>query len=191
MKARHPPRRLARPQRGFALIVGLLMLLAITMLAIGMFRSTGLQEKIAGNTREKERALGAAQSALQYGEWWLLQGDRGMGTSCSALGVVSANSSAMQVCSDVLADPNTLPWSNRADYAVPGMATGAGAYVAVPGVYVQYKGMTPAGTEAVYEVTAFGYGGRGTTAAAVGTTAAVVRSTFKVGSGVKDLSGGN
>ena len=38
-----------------------------------MFRSFGTQEKIAGNLREKERALHAAESAQQYGEWWLLQ----------------------------------------------------------------------------------------------------------------------
>ena len=36
-----------------------------------MFRSFGMQEKIAGNMREKQRALQAAVSAEQYAEWWL------------------------------------------------------------------------------------------------------------------------
>ena len=64
-----------RADRGYTLVVGLLLLVVLTLFAIGMFRSFGLQEKIAANTRDKQRALEAAQSALQYGEWWLGQGN--------------------------------------------------------------------------------------------------------------------
>jgi len=41
------------PQRGMVLITALLLLIVVTILAVGMFRSFGLDEKIAGNTREK------------------------------------------------------------------------------------------------------------------------------------------
>jgi len=58
-------------QRGVALVTSLLLLVIITILALSMFRSFGTQEKIAGNLREKERALHAANSAVQYAEWWL------------------------------------------------------------------------------------------------------------------------
>ena len=63
------PARVA--QRGMVLISSLLLLIIITILALSMFRSLSTQEKIAGNVREKERALHAAVSAQQYAEWWL------------------------------------------------------------------------------------------------------------------------
>jgi len=60
-------------ERGIALVTSLLLLLIITILALSMFRSFGSLEKIAGNLREKDRALHAAESAQQYAEWWLTQ----------------------------------------------------------------------------------------------------------------------
>src|SRR5579864_7550374 len=58
-------------QAGMVLISSLLLLLVVTIMALSMFRSFGMQEKIAGNVREKQRALQAANSAQQYAEWWL------------------------------------------------------------------------------------------------------------------------
>jgi len=65
----------AARQRGVALISALLLLMIITILALSMFRSFPTQEKIAGNVREKERAFHAANSALQYAEYWLMAGN--------------------------------------------------------------------------------------------------------------------
>src|SRR5207237_2847533 len=62
-------------QRGMVLISSLLLLLIITILGVGMFRSFSVQEKVAGNVREKQRALQAAEIAQQYAEWWLAQGN--------------------------------------------------------------------------------------------------------------------
>jgi len=98
-----------RSARGYTLIVGLLLLLVLTLFAVGMFRSFGLQEKIAAATRDKQRALEAAQSALQYGEWWLAQGNGGNGVACS--GVNNGNTlTNMRVCTTALSTPTTLPW---------------------------------------------------------------------------------
>ena len=58
----------ARRQHGMALISGLLVLVVVTILAVSMFRSFGMQARIAGNTREKQRALHAAESAQEYAE---------------------------------------------------------------------------------------------------------------------------
>ena len=58
-----------------ALVTSLLLLIIITLMALGMFRGVNTQEKIAGNLREKDRALHSAEAAQQYGEWWLLQGN--------------------------------------------------------------------------------------------------------------------
>ena len=43
-------------QRGMVLVTSLLLLVVVTLLAVSMFRSFGLDEKIAGNLREKQRA---------------------------------------------------------------------------------------------------------------------------------------
>ncbi len=55
-------------QRGAALIVGLIMLLLMTMVGVAGMRDTLLQEKMAGNMRDREMALQAAESALRAAE---------------------------------------------------------------------------------------------------------------------------
>ena len=46
-------------------------------MALSMFRSFGIQEKIAGNMREKQRAVAAAVSAEVYAENWLINNSMG------------------------------------------------------------------------------------------------------------------
>lgn len=55
-------------QRGAALIVGLIMLLLLTLIGVAGMRDTLLQEKMAGNMRDRELALQAAESALRAAE---------------------------------------------------------------------------------------------------------------------------
>ena len=176
---------------GFILIVGLFFMVILTLLSIAMFRSFGLQERIAGNTRDKQRSFEAAQSALQYGEWWLGQGNGGTGINCT--GVVNGNVlTSMRVCSNPLTIPTNLPWLIRTDYQPPQMTVAAGGglaalggdinYQAMPGLYVSYLGITPNGLAQLYQVTAFGYGGNAN-------TAAIVQSTYQIKSAVKDLGG--
>jgi type IV pilus assembly protein PilX len=59
-------------QRGMVLVSSLLLLLVVTIMALSMFRSFGMQERIAGNVREKQRALQVALTTQQYAEWWLV-----------------------------------------------------------------------------------------------------------------------
>ncbi len=187
-----PPRRALRrrvvrttTQRGIALITSLLMLVVMTLLALSMFRSFGLQEKIAGNTREKQRSLQAAESALQYGEWWLNQGNGGTGANCTA--VYNANTVAnMQTCTNVLANPATLPWAARGDYLPPNMTVASGGgvvssganagdinYYAKPSLYISYLGLDPTGKSMLYQVTGAGYGGSANGASVVQSTYAI------------------
>lgn len=58
----------AARQRGAALIVGLIMLLLLTLIGVAGMRDTLLQEKMAGNMRDREIALQAAEAALRAGE---------------------------------------------------------------------------------------------------------------------------
>jgi len=58
----------AARQRGAVLIVSLIMLVVITMIAAGSMRGTILEEKMAGNSRDRNLAFQAAESAVREGE---------------------------------------------------------------------------------------------------------------------------
>jgi type IV pilus assembly protein PilX len=55
-------------QRGSALIVSLVFLLLLTMLGVAAMRSSTLQERMAGNSRDVNIAFQAAEAALRAGE---------------------------------------------------------------------------------------------------------------------------
>jgi type IV pilus assembly protein PilX len=62
----HPtPRRAAR---GFSLIAILLMMVALAMLALGSMNSSIIQERMVGNTRDRQVALQAAEAAIRDAE---------------------------------------------------------------------------------------------------------------------------
>jgi len=184
---------LARRERGMALITSLLLLLIITILALSMFRGFGSQEKIAGNLREKARAVHAAESAQQYAEWWLLQGNNaaiGSGT-CSAP-LLNANLGQGEICNQPLASAVDVPWNIGVTYTLPNMnVTPANAsltvnvsnepYYAAPGFYIEDLGIAADLAGEAYRIDAYGYGGSAT-------TVAVVESTYEVSQGIVCLS---
>lgn len=55
-------------QRGAALIVGLLLLLVLTVLAVSGMNSASLEFLMAGNEQFKQEAFQAAESGLQYAQ---------------------------------------------------------------------------------------------------------------------------
>lgn len=55
-------------QQGAILIVALVMLLLVTIIGLASMRGTSLQERMAGNLRDQELALQAAEAALRKGE---------------------------------------------------------------------------------------------------------------------------
>ena len=55
----------ARLQRGFSLIVGLIFLVAITLLGVIAMKNTLLQERMAGGMRDRSLAFQAAEAALR------------------------------------------------------------------------------------------------------------------------------
>jgi type IV pilus assembly protein PilX len=182
-----------------ALISSLLLLLIITILALSMFRSFGTQEKIAGNLREKERALHAAESAQQYGEWWLLQANNTAsgGVTCPNAAPLSANAGEGQICGTdgtmslenlfgFAGVTSPLPWAIQyTTYLPPGMSVTAGTngangdppYAAVPGFYIADLGAAADGKGEAYQIDAYGFGG-------ATATVAVVESTYEVTQGV-------
>jgi type IV pilus assembly protein PilX len=182
-----------KSQLGMVLVTSLLLLIVVTILAVGLFRSFGLDEKIAGNVREKQRALNAAETAEQYAESWLSAGNGNTGIPCTAL----VDASIGQVCSNTLQlsgiNPMNLPWTIAGNPVgvtyLPLTPTpmnvvtqGAGFYFGTPTFYIAYLGPTPGGLGTVYQIDAAGY-------ASSPNTAAVVESTYLVQTGVKDLGG--
>lgn len=60
-------------QTGTALVMSLVFLLILTILGVGALNTTVLQEKMAGNSKEKNTAFQSAESALLAGEDWINQ----------------------------------------------------------------------------------------------------------------------
>jgi len=183
-----------RNHRGFVLMASLLLLLIATIFSLAMFRRFGLEQRIGGNIREKQRAVQAAESALQYAEWWLTQPNNAFSYVGNCSGTLNANAGQGQVClnglSTLVTDIATVPWIASGspigtNYVPPGMTVAitpsTGTYYAAPVFYVSLVGSAPNGVGQVYQIDAVGYGG---TADAV----AVVESTYQVVPGIKNLA---
>jgi len=168
-----------------ALITALLLLIVVTIMALSMFRSYGIQERIAGNTRDKQRAINAAVSAQQFAEYWLTTTPAPVAAVCT--GVVP--DSIGQVCSNALAVPESVPWASSVTYtqftsnSINGVSNTINAINATPGSYYQPPSfyITDLGPNAgtpgeVYQINAIGYGG-------TANTVAVVESTFLITAG--------
>jgi type IV pilus assembly protein PilX len=182
-------------QRGVVLITSLLLLVVVTIIALSMFRSFGIQEKIAGNMREKQRALQAAISAEQNAENWLSNNGNAVPVTCSNL--LNANVGQGQVCANklpaVVADftnSDNLPWASGGiavgvAFLPPGMVVNSTtssnhsnlanpSYARTPAYYISDMGPSadPSLGE-IYQVDAVGYGGSVDTVAMVESTYAV------------------
>lgn len=58
-------------QQGAVLIVSLVMLLIMTLIGLSSMQNTTLEEKMAGNYRDKNLSFQAAEMTLREGEGWL------------------------------------------------------------------------------------------------------------------------
>jgi type IV pilus assembly protein PilX len=106
-------------QRGIALISALLLLLVVTIMALAMFRSYGVQEMISGNVREKQRALQAAETAQAFAEFWLSQPGNIAAGDIVCNSKVNANLNQGQICSNILATPATTSTSRAPAASTP------------------------------------------------------------------------
>ena len=181
-------------QTGMLLVSSLLLLVVVTILSLSMFRSVGIQEKIAGNIREKQRALHAAESAQQYAEWWLASGTNAASSAVVCANLLNANLGQGQICSNKLATAagsvTTVPWQSAGvnigvNYTPPSMtvtaASDAGTYVAPPRFYISDLGGAASGQGEVYQIDAVGYGGDATAVAVVESTFSVYVSSWSIG----------
>ena len=192
-------------QRGIVLVSSLLLLLVVTIVALSMFRSFGIQEKIAGNMREKQRALQAAVTAQQFAEVWL-SGNAGSTPSAPCTTLMNGNNPNQgQICSNQLSNlsifPNgvtAVPWMfNNTPVGVtftpPGMSIGSTtttantflnpSYVSAPTFYISDLGASPNGSTPgeIYQIDAVGYGANSNTVAVVESTYVVSTSSHNIG----------
>lgn len=182
-------------QLGMVLITTMLLLVVVTLLALAMFRGVGLEERIAGNTMEKQRALQAAVSAQQYAEQWLAGNvTSSPAVDCSAL--ASSSTAAPAICTDILAnslDSGTVasvPWhigggpvgysynpvntTTSSSYFLISTTGGPATYYAAPVLYISQLGVDATLSNAVdYRIDAWSYAG-------APNTVAVVESTYQV-----------
>jgi type IV pilus assembly protein PilX len=186
-------------QHGVVLISSLLLLLVVTIMALSMFRSFGMQERIAGNVREKQRALQNANSAQQYAEWWLAnqsgaiyavsQGSASYADSTCNATAIDANLAVPLICSPVtgltaISGTTAALWPVSAGtvgaaYTPPGMS--ASLYAVRPHFYITDVGALASGRGEAYQVDAYGYGQSNSAIAVVESTVAVVCLVCNVG----------
>ena len=182
-----------------ALVTSLLLLVIITLLALSMFRSFGTQEHISGNLREKERAIHAAESAQQYAEWWLLQGNNAaVGSVQCTAGTLTASVSVGQICNETMQQQSivpatSVPWTMQVSYTPENMVIQTSTYTATtgnsnppyyasPAFYIADLGVAADAQGEAYQIDAYGYG-------SASTTIAVVESTYEVKQGVVNRGG--
>ena len=184
-------------QGGFTLFASLIFLVLLTILGIAMLSGFTQDQLMAGNVREKARALDSAQTLLNSAQSWMavpgntyVGGGWITGQDCSSLSPITvSNTSVNQViCSNAISNPTALPWAGFSMASTPtGMtvsaAGGVNTYAGNPSYHIQYIGTTTSNPPtAIYKVTAAGIGGNGD-------AVAVVQAVYEVKATSIDISG--
>ncbi len=78
------PNHAIHRQSGAALIVSLILLLVMTLLGVSAMQTNVLEEKMAGNFRDRDLAFQAAEAALRDGETYALTDLEGFNAGCEA-----------------------------------------------------------------------------------------------------------
>lgn len=193
----------SQSQQGIVLATALIILMLMSVLAVSMMRNFGSLERIADNTRDKQRAFNAAQNTLQYAEWWLTQGNGGAGSPCTSLLDSTSTSAAImaRVCSNALVSNtatstqaviSVTPWKTTGGtelgvtYTPPNMTVSTAGvvdqYAARPRWYITSLGIDPTATLQLYQVSAMGQGG-------AADAVAVVQSVYALKSNIIDAGG--
>ena len=153
-------------QRGYVMVVSMLIILLITVMSISMAKTFFLEERMAGSLREKSRSFAAAQAALRYGESFVRLHPGNVGVTCPASGQLPS-----PVCNNAMPTPNTSGSGTQLFPAyypsqtppsalgitVSATAPSADSFWSLPGIYIYYVGPTTGGY--LYQVYAYGYGG--------------------------------
>ncbi|MBM3116453.1 pilus assembly PilX family protein [Jeongeupia naejangsanensis] len=113
-----------RNQQGFVLVVSLILLVIVTILVVNAMRVTTMNEKMAGNYMDRNRAFQAAEQAMRQGESLLQNNAETCLSGCTGTNVSGVGS---------VATGNTIPntWSDNGSSSanmITGQAT-SGKYL--------------------------------------------------------------
>lgn len=97
-------------QSGMALMVSLIFLVLLTLLAVSAMHGTILQERMAGNTRDRMLAFQSAETALRAGD--VLLGNPGLPSNGTGIYMVLGSSPAAAYYSPQQWD--AYPWTTSA-----------------------------------------------------------------------------
>ena len=159
-------------QHGVSLLISLLLLLVLSVATIAAMQTSGLQERIAGNSRDRNTAFNAAESALRDAESYMSTDLNLPLFDGSVAGHYAMNSFPSLVVTRVAANTqndgsNPAIWSDPAGLAylkTNGISYGTKTSVAaLPEVTVQptfiIEQMMPDANRAItYRITAVGLG---------------------------------
>ncbi len=149
-----------RRQRGAALVVSLIFMLILTIIGTSALRSTTLQEKMAGNTRDINAAFQAAEAALRAGEL-VLQG--------AAVGPFNGSAGLYRQCSGSGSACNPPEWTSSGASGWASVSDYSGGASSLPQYYIEQlppiadpqaplDADTPQDSIEMYRVTARGFG---------------------------------
>ena len=176
-----PASYLPTRQSGLALVSALLMLVIITLLGVSLFLGVTLQQKAAGNSLQKTRALEVAQSVVTAAENWLNgESQKQSPLSCSS------NVTSFRLCAIAPirpADPTTWVNAGATDVALPKLKVsasgGVDTYATKPVVWITYLGRATMGPGSLYEIDAQASGGNAN-------TVAVIQTVYYVGGNMRN-----
>lgn len=131
-------------QRGAVLIVSLIVLLVVTMIAVSSMRGTVLEEKMAGNTRDRNVAFQTAESAIREAETFI-EGVVSLGNFAGAGGLFGETDPMPDY-----RDPNT--WVDATRHVMS--AQTYGSYNA-PQFFIKHR-TTVTGTEGAMNMSGYG-----------------------------------
>ena len=155
-------------QRGVVLVVALVLLLTLTIIAVGSMGTSNLEQKMSANMRDRQVAFQAAEAALREGERHVQNNslpESSFSNACTN-GLCLCTRTMVPACGEYWTDTNLNVWTTAGKYR-----TYAGTQLgAQPARYIiEYRGQlcgdgtvigcTPtAGDPIMYRITAVGYG---------------------------------
>lgn len=131
-------------QSGAVLIISLVLLLVITMLAVGSMQSSTLEERMAGNTRDRNLAFQSTESAIREAEVFI-ENIVSLGNFDGTAGLYGQTHAEPSYY-----DPAT--WSTTSNYVVAG--TDFGSYQP-PRYFIKYFTVVT-GTEGALNLSGYG-----------------------------------
>ena len=123
--------RIARHQRGFSLLVVLILLIVMSVLGVAVLRSSAMQERMSANMRDRSLAFQAAESAMRYAQ-------------DEVLGLAASNWDKKVPTTTDCTNTSICPAGSAAAWrAVPAGKYDATRLTAAPEYWVEYLGTGP------------------------------------------------